>query len=296
MELEKAGPGEIVAVVGLKQTYTGQHAVRPGRRRWPWRRSASRSRSSRRRSSFGQDARRRQAGRGPGPAGPRRPDAEVRTPTRRRRTRSSRGMGELHLEISHREAQAGAQHPAGRPGDQLGKPRVAYRQTLAQPIDLETRYIKQTGGRGKFAVINVQYTPLDAGGRSSEMVTEIEELEDRRRSRTRTTSTSSNEIIGGVDPEGVHPVGGGGLPRRRRRRGTSTPSRSSTWSATLHDGKYHDVDSSQDAFYLAADGELPRRAGRAGITLLEPIMKVVVVAPEAVPGLDHRRHQPPARR
>ena len=74
-----------------------------------------------------------------------------------------------------------------------------------------------------------------------------------------------DEITGGVMPEGVHPVRGGGLPRRGARRGTSTRSRSWTWSATLHVGKYHDVDSSQDAFKLAADGErsaTPRQAGR----------------------------------
>ena len=68
--------------------------------------------------------------------------------------------------------------------------------------------------------------------------------------------------------------------REGRRRGTSTRSRSSTWSSTLHFGKYHDVDSSQDAFYLCAAGRLPRRPEQAGITLLEPIMKVVVVSPE----------------
>src|SRR5919197_2751544 len=67
------------------------------------------------------------------------------------------GMGELHLEVSVEKLH---RFPGVRVS--VGRPRVAYRQTLAKPVDLETRYIKQTGGRGKFAVINVRYRPLDA--------------------------------------------------------------------------------------------------------------------------------------
>src|SRR5207249_7736579 len=70
------------------------------------------------------------------------------------------GMGELHLEVSLEKLKRALNLPQGDPALSLGRPRVAYRQTFARPLEYETRYIKQTGGRGKFAVINMRYEPL----------------------------------------------------------------------------------------------------------------------------------------
>ena len=93
------------------------------------------------------------------------------------------GMGELHLEVTIHKLQRdhGVQVTAG-------KPMVAYRQTLAKPIEFETRYIKQSGGRGKYAVINMRYEPL-----SKEMIEEVHSRSKKRakaKSPIRTTSTS----------------------------------------------------------------------------------------------------------
>src|SRR5262249_56908284 len=72
------------------------------------------------------------------------------------------GMGELHLDVSMEKLRRALNLPQGDPQVQLGKPRVAYRQTFARAGDLEYRFIKQTGGRGKFAVLHVRDKPPPA--------------------------------------------------------------------------------------------------------------------------------------
>ena len=237
----------------------------------------------------------RQGRRGARPAGPRRPDVEARTPTRRRRRRSSRGMGELHLEISHREAEAGARHPAGDPADSArqaagGVPPDASRGRWTS----STSSSKQTGGRGKFAVINVKYKPLTPE-EIEEKVTEIEELKDPKVKPDPNNVYFVNAITPGVDPEGVHPARGGRAPRggeegvqvpvpvRRSGVRRCTSASTTTWTRR----RTRSTCAPWKRFRDAED--------QAGITLLEPIMKVVVVSPEAVPGRDLRRHQPPPR-
>ena len=126
---------------------------------------------------------------------------------------------------------------------------MAYRQTLARPVDLETRYIKQTGGRGKFAVINMRYEPLDAGAGSRRWAAELAEEGEKPDPNN---IYFVDEISGGVVPKEYIPSVEDGFRDAAQEGDASTRSRSWTWSATLLDGKYHDVDSSQDAFNLAA--------------------------------------------
>ena len=178
-------------------------------------------------------------------------------------------MGELHLEVS-------VQKLMRTPGIKVavGKPMVAYRQTLARPIEVETRYIKQTGGRGKYAVIHIRFEPL-----RKEQVEEWTAWCEENGKKTDPNSLYFiNEIIGGVVPTEYIPSVEAGF-RDACVKGAKYGFQCVDMQATLFDGKYHDVDSSQDAFKLAAI-ECTRDAQmRAGIVLLEPIMNVVVLAP-----------------
>ena len=112
------------------------------------------------------------------------PTLQAPRPTRRPSQLILSGMGELHLEVSVDKLQ----RDHGVQGARVGKPMVAYRQTLAKPVEFETRYIKQSGGRGKYAVINMQFEPLTQGRSRGDGTPSWRR---RARSRTRTTSTSS---------------------------------------------------------------------------------------------------------
>src|SRR5262249_40452799 len=101
------------------------------------------------------------------------------------------GMGELHLEVTVHKLQRDHNVQVG-----VGKPMVAYRQTLAKPVDIETRYIKQSGGRGKYAVIKVKFEPL-----SKEKVEEwTTYLEERGEKPDPNNIYFIDEIFGGVVP------------------------------------------------------------------------------------------------
>ncbi len=184
------------------------------------------------------------------------------------------GMGELHLEVSVEKLMR-------TPGVKVtvGKPMVAYRQTLAKPVEIETRYIKQTGGRGKYAVIVMQFEPLSKD-RVADLAAQAEEEGDKPDpNRLYFTDT----IVGGVVPREYIPSVEAGF-RDACVKGAKYGFQCVDMLCTLVDGKYHDVDSSQDAFKLAAI-ECTRDAMlKAGIVLLEPIMNVVVVAPERYQG------------
>ncbi len=156
----------------------------------------------------------------------------------------------------------------------VGKPMVAYRQTLSRAVDIETRYIKQTGGRGKFAVIRMRFEPLTKD--------QVEEWTRRQEEEGETPDPNNiyfiDEIVGGVVPREYIPSVEHGF-REATVKGAKYGFQCVDMQTTLYDGKYHDVDSSQDAFKLAAK-ECTRDAMiKAGITLLEPIMNVVVHAP-----------------
>ena len=186
-----------------------------------WRRSASPSRSSRRRSSRIARTDEAKLADALGKLVRDDPTLKARTDPETNQLIIS-GMGELHLEVSVEKLMR-------NPGVKVttGKPMVAYRQTLARAVEIETRYIKQTGGRGKFAVIHMRYEPLtkdqveewtDLPGRAGREAGPEQPLLRRRDHRRR-------------GAQGVHPVGGAGLPRRDRRRGRSTVSSAWTCSA-----------------------------------------------------------------
>jgi elongation factor G len=155
-----------------------------------------------------------------------------------------------------------------------GKPMVAYRQTLAKPVELETRYIKQTGGRGKYAVIDMKYQPL-----SKEQVEEWNTfLEEREEKPDPNNLYFINEIVGGAVPtEYIGSVEAGF--RQGCAKGAKYGFPCVDIQVTLFDGKSHEVDSSADTFKLAALEGFRDAQARAGLILLEPIMNVVVHAP-----------------
>jgi len=184
------------------------------------------------------------------------------------------GMGELHLEVSVGKLMR-------NPGVKVttGKPRVAYRQTLGRPLELQTRYIKQTGGRGKFAVIHMRYKPLDQEGIDSWQ----KKMADEGEKPDVNNVYFTDEIFGGVVPKEYIPSVEAGF-RNMAKKGSKYPFPFVDLVATLFDGKIHDVDSSQDAFRAAAEENFRDAQTTAGIRLLEPIMTVVVVTPESYQG------------
>jgi elongation factor G len=179
------------------------------------------------------------------------------------------GMGELHLEVAVHKLQRdhGVQV-------NVGKPMVAYRQTLAKPVKVETRYIKQSGGRGKFAVIDVEFEPLTKE-KIEEWTTYMEEQGEKKDPNN---IYFINKIFGGVVPTEYIPSVESGF-RLGCVKGARYGCPCVDIQATLVDGKSHDVDSSQDAFKLAAIECFRDAQARAGLVLLEPIMNVVVHAP-----------------
>ncbi len=270
--LDVAGPGEIVAVVGLKQTYTGNtlcstaapiileeisfpepviaQAIIPDK-------TTDESKLADALGKLVRDD----------------PTLKARTDPETNQLIIS-GMGELHLEVSLEKLMR-------NPGVKVtaGKPMVAYRQTLSKTVEIETRYIKQSGGRGKFAVIYCRFEPL-----TEEQVEEwVVYQEEQGEKPDPNHIYFLDKIVGGVVPGEYIPSVEHGY-RDSTVKGAKYGFQCVKMQMTLLDGKYHDVDSSQDAFRLAG-AECTRDAMlKAGITLLEPIMKVVVMAPDQYQG------------
>jgi elongation factor G len=162
------------------------------------------------------------------------------------------GMGELHLEVvvNRIKSEHGIEVLTGRP-------KVAYKQRLTKPKDVESRYIKQSGGRGQYAVAHVKFE----SGAPEDGVFEF-----------------VNEIKGGAIPREYIPAVEHGIGEAVRGGGrTGYPFVNVV--ATLHDGKHHEVDSSEMAFQ-ACGVQAFRMAAENNTTLLEPIMKIEVRAPE----------------
>lgn len=179
------------------------------------------------------------------------------------------GMGELHLEIivdrMKREFNVEAN---------VGKPQVAYRETILQQAEAEGKYIKQTGGRGQYGHVRLRLKPLepvDPDKKVSKNVTREDHFE------------FINNIKGGVVPQEYIPAVEKGV-REAMERGIVAGFKMVDISCELYDGSYHDVDSSEIAFKIAASMGFQDAAKAAKAVLLEPIMKVEVVTPEKFMG------------
>jgi elongation factor G len=162
------------------------------------------------------------------------------------------GMGELHLEIIVdrllREFKVDAN---------VGKPQVAYRETIRKTVEAEGRFVRQTGGHGQFGVVDIRIEPLGKGVGF--------EFEDATK--------------GGSIPKNFIPSVEAGI-KEAMESGVIAGYPMVDVKASLLDGKYHEVDSSEIAFKIAGSMAFKEAAGKAGPVLLEPIMEVEVVTPE----------------
>ncbi len=166
------------------------------------------------------------------------------------------GMGELHLEVlvDRMQREFGVQAHVGRH-------QVAYRETILRRAEVETRFVRQTGGRGQYAHVIVQFEPLSRGG-GFEFV---------------------DKVVGGAIPKEFIPAVGQGI-RDAMENGILGGYPVVDVRATLVGGSYHEVDSSELAFRIA--GSLAFREGmeKAQPVLLEPMMRIEVVVPETATG------------
>ncbi|OGD69561.1 translation elongation factor G [Candidatus Campbellbacteria bacterium RIFCSPHIGHO2_01_FULL_34_10] len=181
------------------------------------------------------------------------------------------GMGELHLEIlvDRMKREFGVEA-------NIGKPQVAYRETVTKPSDAEVKYVKQSGGKGQYGHVKIRIKPID-------VLTE-EEIKDLPKNVKRDESSEFvNSIKGGVIPQEFIPAVEKGI-KEGMSRGVVAGFKMVDVSTELYDGTYHDVDSSEIAFKIAASQAFQEAARKATPVLLEPIMKVEVVTPEQFMG------------
>ena len=179
------------------------------------------------------------------------------------------GMGELHLDIivdrMKREFRVEAN---------VGKPQVAYRETIRSTVEQESKFVRQSGGRGQYAHVFLRIEPTGSG-EGYEFV---------------------NNIVGGVVPREYIPAVDKGI-QEQMENGVIAGYPVVDCKVTLYDGSYHDVDSSEMAFKIAGSMGFREGAMKADPVLLEPIMKVEVVTPEDYMGdvmgdLNRRRGLP----
>ncbi len=171
------------------------------------------------------------------------------------------GMGELHLEIivdrMLREFKVEAN---------VGQPQVAYRETFRREVDVEGKYVKQSGGRGQYGHCKVKFTPLDINEGDSEE-----------------TYIFENKIVGGSIPKEYIPAVDNGI-KEAMLSGVIAGYPVLGVKATLYDGSYHDVDSSEMAYKIAGSMAFKDAMKKGDPVLLEPIMKVDVTVPEEYMG------------
>lgn len=182
------------------------------------------------------------------------------------------GMGELHLEIlvdrMQREFNVGAN---------VGKPQVAYRETIMGTADVDNKYIKQTGGKGQYGHVKIKLKHL-------EPLTPEQEEKGLPKNVTREDHFEFiNNIKGGVIPQEYIPAVEKGI-RESLGRGILAGYPIVDVSVDLYDGSSHDVDSSEIAFKIAASQAFQEAAQKAKPVILEPIMRVEVVIPEQFMG------------
>jgi elongation factor G len=163
------------------------------------------------------------------------------------------GMGELHLEIIVDRLKREFKVEAN-----VGKPEVAYRETISRKVSAEHKHVRQTGGHGQYGHVKIHIEPGERG----------------------TGFVFENDIVGGVIPkEFIASIEKG--VRDAMTRGVLAGYPLVDTMVTLYDGTYHEVDSSGPAFEIAASLAFQDGAKRAGLQLLEPMMSVEVVTPEA---------------
>jgi elongation factor G len=165
------------------------------------------------------------------------------------------GMGELHLEVLKNRMLRDFNVDA-----KVGRPRVAYRETITAAVESEGRFIRQTGGHGQFGVVKIRVEPRPAGGLDEDPV------------------TFTVKIKGGAIPQEYIPYVERGI-RDAAAAGMQTGYPLMDVHVTLLDGQFHEVDSSEVAFEAAGSLALQRAVEQAGVRLLEPIMRLQVVAP-----------------
>ena len=162
------------------------------------------------------------------------------------------GMGELHLEIIVdrllREFKVEAN---------VGKPQVSYKETIRKPADVDTRYVRQSGGKGQFAHVKLKIEPNESG-KGYEFV---------------------NSITGGAIPKEYIPAVDAGI-QGAMQAGVLAGYQVVDVKVTLYDGSFHEVDSSEMAFKIAGSMAFKEACQKANPVLLEPIMKVAVIVPE----------------
>ncbi len=181
------------------------------------------------------------------------PSFKVRTDEETGQTIIS-GMGELHLDIivdrMKREFSVEAN---------IGKPQVAYRERIKNTCEIEGKFVRQSGGRGQFGHVWVKFEPAeDENAEGLEFV---------------------NEIVGGAVPKEYIPAVEKGISEQMQN-GVLAGYPLLGLKATLYDGSFHDVDSNEMAFKIAASMATKKLAQDGGAALLEPVMKVEVVTPE----------------
>ncbi|MBR6364930.1 MAG: elongation factor G [Lachnospiraceae bacterium] len=168
------------------------------------------------------------------------------------------GMGELHLEIIVdrllREFKVEAN---------VGAPQVAYKEAITKAVDVESKYAKQSGGRGQYGHCKVRFEPMDANG---------DEL-----------FKFDSEVVGGAIPKEYIPAVGEGIEEATKA-GILGGFPVVGVHATVYDGSYHEVDSSEMAFHIAGSLAFKDAMQKAAPVLLEPIMKVEVTMPEEYMG------------
>ena len=164
------------------------------------------------------------------------------------------GMGELHLEVIVdrllREFKVEAN---------VGAPQVAYKETITKPVDVDSKYAKQSGGRGQYGHCKVKFEPMDANGE------ELYKFE--------------STVVGGAIPKEYIPAVGEGIEEAMKA-GILGGFPVVGVHANVYDGSYHEVDSSEMAFHIAGSLAFKDAMQKAAPILLEPIMKVEVTTPE----------------
>ncbi|WP_455716638.1 elongation factor G [Anaerosporobacter sp.] len=168
------------------------------------------------------------------------------------------GMGELHLEIIVdrllREFKVEAN---------VGAPQVAYKETFTKPVEVDSKYAKQSGGRGQYGHCKVKFEPMDPNGEE--------------------TFKFDSTVVGGAIPKEYIPAVGEGIEEAAQA-GIIAGFPVLGVHATVYDGSYHEVDSSEMAFHIAGSMAFKDAMNKGGAVLLEPIMKVEVTMPEEYMG------------